>query len=95
MRAREQPSAVRTASSLRRASARPMSRLATLAHAISRTNPAAPSSASNGSLISPAISSTSGERCTRIRSSDDAAPSTAASICASASRGLTSGFSLA
>ena len=60
MRARLAPRAARTAISLRRASVRARTRLATLAQAISRTHPTAPSSTSSAGRTSPTRSSCSG-----------------------------------
>ena len=54
-RARDAPSALRTAISRRRLSARTNSRLDTLTHAISSSNPAPPSSTSRMGLMSAAM----------------------------------------
>ena len=59
-RVQDAPSAVRTAISRRRPSDRASSRLPTLAHAISSTNPTAASSNSNGCFVSPTSASRSG-----------------------------------
>ncbi len=59
-RQRAAPSALRTAISVSRADARASSRFATLVHAISNTNPTAPSSSSTASRMLPTVASWSG-----------------------------------
>ncbi len=59
-RPRLEPSATRTASSLRRAAALLSTRFATLAHVTSRTSPTAPSRSNSGRWSGPDVSSRSG-----------------------------------